>query len=156
MNTVDKTKEGEPVLYTLAGMRISSDSSDEEGDVSLEVIGTFNDLEKAKIAQEIYTEMDTTMSCITIIPCVVRDNIPQINIMLHIFVNKEDQVVIESQCSFNDENPWIKATEDEFDSLAWPEDMALMIEEATKWVEERRGVTPQVLELISPRVKEYI
>lgn len=155
--TIDSHSTEDDIQYTLVGMRMSSDSDVDSGEISLEIVGSFDDLDKAKLAYDYYSALDTTITCLTILPSVVRHDIPQITVMLHLYVDNENRIVYESRCSFEDISPWMKATENEYDSLIYPEDLDLMIQEASQWLEEYRGIeSAEIIDLISPEAREYI
>lgn len=156
MSISDKGGESNKQFFTLVGMRTSSENSENEGNLELNIVGTFIDEEQANIARDIYSDLDTTMNFLTVVPCLVRDSIPDVYVMIYVYVNEEGEVIAESRCSFTDDEPWLKSTKEEFKSLAWPEDEESIISEAIKWSENKFGSSASVIRQVSPKISEYI
>lgn len=158
MSTLEKKElsNDSDQMFALVGMRSSSENSDSEGELSLEIISAFSDVEKAVMARDIYSGIDTTMSFLSVIPCKIRDDVPNINLMLHIFTNEEGDITVETHCSFNEEEPWLKVNEDKFDAFAWPEDEDVITQSAIEWSENKFGKNAHINRIISPQANEII
>lgn len=123
-------------------------------DTDLIVVGLFSKLEDAVMCRDIHADLDTTFDAVTIVSSEEYDSVPDMNIYLHLSFDDEN-LIIRSQCVFEDSNPFLRVEEDYFEALAYPEDREAIIDRAVDWYHSITGQPPIILDYVSPAAKEF-
>jgi len=140
----EQNKTPDNTIFTVFGFRTEFNDNNEAVIVT-EIIGNFTNLENALICVDIHKDLDTTLDDISITTSTLLDELPELEVMLKIDVEK-DNILVRSQAVPLDASPWIREDENVFQALACREDEEDIIDYACKWFEGKYHSTPHVID----------
>lgn len=145
-------------VFVVYGLRLNENPADDkEPMMETEIIGMFPTFADASMCRDVYADLDTTMEAIDITTCESYQEVPDYDIMLHIEVSpNKDVIEINSMCVGEDSEPWIRETSTHCEALAVPEDIDYIVDYMKRWCEENHNTSPTVVDNVSPMAKELI
>lgn len=144
-------------VFVVTGVRVNTPDIGGKfsGDVTMEIIGVYDEIDSAIMHSDIISELDTTFHEVIITESPKLSEVPEMEIMLRYSVI-EGKVIIRSQCVDSMTEPWLRDDDERFESLAIPEHKEAMTSRAIEWHVNKFGTPPVVIEDISRESDRFI